>query len=270
MKRWALVLGVLTGCLTVAQGRGQAPPQATASYSNDPALYNGLRPGFFLGPTYLPGYFSMPSFYLGTLTGPVQGFGSYYGPGSYLGNSYYNPGYLPGYNSRIPEANDSTNRLYTFRAGTDVLSQNGLGSSAPIFSGYSTQAGKMQILKLPRADEPAGSKSVSPSTETPPAEKARVFFNVKVPADAELWFEGFKTSQQGERRKFQTPPLEPGKTFTYEIRARWTEDNGAVNRLQKFKVKAGDVLNIDFTVPASEKAEPPPRTKSGNQNADKK
>src|SRR5207245_10829800 len=56
---------------------------------------------------------------------------------------------------------------------------------------------------------------------------------VRVPENAEIWFAGSKTNQTGPVRHFVSPSLQPGRTFTYEIRARWTDASG--RRLDRTK-----------------------------------
>jgi uncharacterized protein (TIGR03000 family) len=83
---------------------------------------------------------------------------------------------------------------------------------------------------------------------------------VLVPADAELWFSGEKTSQRGPTRLFVTPALAPGKTFTYEIRAHWQENGREVVRSRKLVVNSGARLTVDLRkAEADETILPPPR-----------
>jgi uncharacterized protein (TIGR03000 family) len=70
---------------------------------------------------------------------------------------------------------------------------------------------------------------------------------VRVPAGAQLWFGGDKTRQTGEVRVFQSPPLEPGKPYTYEVEARWTQGGKEVVQTRKVPVKAGTWTTVDFT-----------------------
>lgn len=70
--------------------------------------------------------------------------------------------------------------------------------------------------------------------------------NVRVPADAEIWFQGSKTGQQGVSRTFVSPPLEKGRGFTYEIRARWTEGGKEVEQTRQVHVRAGEQVDVDF------------------------
>lgn len=75
-------------------------------------------------------------------------------------------------------------------------------------------------------------------------------FEVRVPEDAELWFGNSKTDQAGALRHFESPELRPGKTFTYDLRARWRDANGKmVDRTKQVTVKAGDRIGIDFNQP---------------------
>jgi uncharacterized protein (TIGR03000 family) len=70
--------------------------------------------------------------------------------------------------------------------------------------------------------------------------------NVRVPADAVIWFEGSKTGQRGASRTFVSPPLEKGQGFTYEIRARWTKDGKEVEQTRTVRVRAGENVDVDF------------------------
>src|SRR5262249_40914799 len=49
--------------------------------------------------------------------------------------------------------------------------------------------------------------STRPSTSDAASTAVRI--NVRVPADAEVWVEGAKTTQTGTRRTFVSPPLDP-------------------------------------------------------------
>src|SRR6202041_3416831 len=47
--------------------------------------------------------------------------------------------------------------------------------------------------------------------------------HIRVPANAEVWFDKKQTTQKGENRVFQSPPLATGKMHVYSVRARWNE-----------------------------------------------
>ena len=72
---------------------------------------------------------------------------------------------------------------------------------------------------------------------------------VHVPADADVWFDGDATKQQGEWRAFASPPLTPGKDYSYDVRARWTVGGKTVDQTRTVVVHANDKVEVDFTRP---------------------
>jgi uncharacterized protein (TIGR03000 family) len=77
--------------------------------------------------------------------------------------------------------------------------------------------------------------------ETLPAE-ARV--NLRVPADAKVWFDGRQTSQAGTARSFESPSLVRGKEYAYQVRIQWKRDGKDVTETRRVDVHAGDVINL--------------------------
>lgn len=95
--------------------------------------------------------------------------------------------------------------------------------------------------------------------ETP---KKTALIVVRVPADAELYFDTFKCKTGGAVREFETPPLAGGKKFGYRVRAVWTEKGKEVSRETRAVVRAGDKVEVDLLrlpMPEPEKRPPPPR-----------
>ena len=89
-----------------------------------------------------------------------------------------------------------------------------------------------------------------PSRCPGPAEgSTNALIEVRVP-EAEIWFEGDKTTQTGNVRQFVTPAVPPGQTYTYDIRARWTGGDGkVVDQLLAAQFRARQRLTVDFTCP---------------------
>ena len=56
-----------------------------------------------------------------------------------------------------------------------------------------------------------------------PTGSAPIRLSVRVPADATLIIDGRTTTSTGPVRRFESPPVELGKTYTYYLNARWTE-----------------------------------------------
>jgi uncharacterized protein (TIGR03000 family) len=74
-----------------------------------------------------------------------------------------------------------------------------------------------------------------------------------LPEDARIWFEDEPTKQTGTLRQFVSPPLTPGKSYTYRVRVQWFEDGQWVSQAHSFPVHAGDVHCIDV-IPAESRA----------------
>ena len=69
-----------------------------------------------------------------------------------------------------------------------------------------------------------------------------------VPADAEIWIDGTKTTSTGAVRQFQSPPLTTGQQYSYEVRAGWSEHGHEVIQTQNVAVTAGAHVTVSFPV----------------------
>jgi uncharacterized protein (TIGR03000 family) len=49
---------------------------------------------------------------------------------------------------------------------------------------------------------------------------------VRVPPDADVLFDGNATQQKGADRMFETPSLDPNKSYSYDVTAQWKDQNG--------------------------------------------
>jgi uncharacterized protein (TIGR03000 family) len=72
---------------------------------------------------------------------------------------------------------------------------------------------------------------------------------VRVPADAEVWFDGTKSDQTGAERSFRSKPLEADTTYTFEVKARWTENDKPVERTRKVRLMAGEHVRLAMPSP---------------------
>jgi uncharacterized protein (TIGR03000 family) len=70
--------------------------------------------------------------------------------------------------------------------------------------------------------------------------------DVSLPADAVLEVDGQPTSQTGARRVFESPPLVPFRTYSYDLRARWTVGDREVVQNRHVRVSAGERVEVDF------------------------
>lgn len=98
----------------------------------------------------------------------------------------------------------------------------------------------------PNAVDPGYYAGYAPRPEyVVPANAALI--EMRVPANAEVWFSGEKTQQSGEARSFVTPALEPGHNYAYRIKVTWTGAKGEkVEREKKVAVRPGARVNLNF------------------------
>ncbi len=69
---------------------------------------------------------------------------------------------------------------------------------------------------------------------------------VNLPADARLTIQGQASQSRGGERTFQSPALEPGKTYTYKLKATWSENGKAVTVEKDVDVRAGGEVAVDL------------------------
>jgi len=184
------------------------------SFSHGGYSHGGVHDGFHHGGFDHRGFYG---FGLGLGLGYPWYWGGYgYYPG-YYDSWYYGdygaPAYAPGY--------------YDYSAAPDSYA-----------NAYSYPA-----VQVPPQNP---SLATAPQNFTPPNENA-VYVRVKVPPDAEVWFEGEKTTQTGPVRFFESPSLTPGRKYVYHIKARWTENGRQVEQTRDVPVYAGDKFSVDFT-----------------------
>ena len=228
--------GALALLLTAA---GAAPAQVAffpAGFGGTGAVF-GPRGGFFFPGGGYGGYGGYnPSFYRS-----YGGYSPYYNQQSYYPSytevyattpMYYGAASLPGYagyNARLASPSPDT----ALRAAT------GVGAAA-----YETQNYPILSPNYTSSYPVSPPLSVVAAMTDKSAGAARV--EVHVPDDAQLWFDGQKTTQTGTERFFTSPGLEAGETYVYDVRAVWTQDGKAVDQMKKVTVHAGDRVVVDF------------------------
>jgi uncharacterized protein (TIGR03000 family) len=170
---------------------------------------DGFRGGRFDRDRFHRGAY-YPSYYYGYYS--PYGYDSSYG--YYPPSSYY-PSYDLGYGS---DPNEGYAESY-----------RGVAPSYP--SGYLTL-------------EPPSTASLNPASAQA---DSTAHLTVRVPANAELWVDGSKTTSTGAVREFQSPPLPPGQ-YTYKLRAHWTENGRDITQTQKVVVSPGAHVAAVFRI----------------------
>jgi uncharacterized protein (TIGR03000 family) len=161
-------------------------------------------------------------------------YGGYY-PGFYSnGFSMYGPP-VPTYGPVAGSFGGSDQRFYNYYPG--------FGLNVPLNRSYPPGGS----YRTPPPPLPTGLPSMfypTPQLTYP----APIVVEVIVPdAAAEVVFDGTATDQAGTSRRFQSPPLPMGKTYQYEVRARWQENGAEQGRTRIIPVQAGQRVVVDFT-----------------------
>jgi uncharacterized protein (TIGR03000 family) len=105
------------------------------------------------------------------------------------------------------------------------------------------------------ADMETGGRRANYPPETPRMSgRARsVLLEVRVPASAEIWIEGTKTLQTGAVRQFVSPPIEPGRNYSYKIEAKWMDQGSERTQSRTLVVRPGELKRVDLTKMAEDK-----------------
>jgi uncharacterized protein (TIGR03000 family) len=96
---------------------------------------------------------------------------------------------------------------------------------------------------------------IRPASYTGGAASRRAEVFVRLPSpNATVWFDGVRMKQTGKTRRFFTPRLDPDGRFTYHVRVSWTENGKTRQQERDIYVRAGDVLEVNFTQPTPRSA----------------
>ena len=97
---------------------------------------------------------------------------------------------------------------------------------------------------LPLPMKPGDTAPAKPPEAVAP-NRARLI--VDAPADAKLYIDDTAMKTQAEHRSYQTPDLEPGQTYYYEVRVEVQRDGRPVSETKRILVRAGQEVHADFT-----------------------
>jgi uncharacterized protein (TIGR03000 family) len=207
--------------------------------------FGGYNSGFSHGGYNHGGYYGHPNAFYGYHNN-YRSYGGYYGYGGYYSYPYYG-----GYNSYLYNGSYNSYPFYSYSGPYNpysVTEDTGYnGSSAEATSSYSS--GNASVTP-PASSYQSYYPPTTATSDTAPVQSdniARV--TVRVPEDAEIWFEGSKTTSTGAVREYRSPSLTPGNRYTYEVRARWTENGREVTQTQNVAVTAGARVTVNFPAP---------------------
>jgi uncharacterized protein (TIGR03000 family) len=101
---------------------------------------------------------------------------------------------------------------------------------------------------------PSG-RSFSPSQAPNNVTDLPVYIQVRVPANAKVWFDDNETEQTGTLRQFVSPPVTPGSDYTYRIRARWKQGEAEATQSRLITFHAGERISVVFPEPVPPKSQ---------------
>ncbi|SRR6266851_5174539 len=130
--------------------------------------------------------------------------------------------------------------------GRDTQGSSYQGRSYRAFT-YSPAYYSTYQTSIPQAGGYYGSASTEDYYRTSTTEAAMeraVLINLRVPADAKIWFDGRETIQTGTARSFESPRLAVGPEYTYEVRIQSKRDGKEVTQTRQVIVHAGDEINL--------------------------
>jgi uncharacterized protein (TIGR03000 family) len=211
-----------------AQRFGRSGFYSGYGYGYGNPYYSGYGPGYGYGWGYNPGYTrGWGNNYPGGYSNYPGGYSNY--PGGYSNYPGYSRGWA--YNNYYPEYSGAW------------WNAPGYSGSTGGYYGEGMQGG--YYSSTPGATPSSGTMAQG-TTGQGGFMDGQVLINVRVPPNAEVWFDDQKTSQTGPTRSFITPPLNPDHDFVYHIRARWTENGRQVEKTRRIDVHAGDRLFVNF------------------------
>jgi len=180
-----------------------------------------------------------------------------YGRGYYGGNGRGYYGGLSGLGLGLYLGSLGSGYGYPYSSGYGYPSSYGYGY--PSYGGSYTYAPSYNYVQpsysyaQPSVIAPSSYEApatTSPAVTADDANPNAAMLELRVPPNAEVWIGGVLTSQTGTVRHYTSPTIERDRTFTYQIRARWTDDNGeVVDRTKQVKVWAGARIGVDFNNP---------------------
>lgn len=101
-------------------------------------------------------------------------------------------------------------------------------------------------------------------------EKLKAMMRVRLPAPrTKLEIQGapIKVTDQ-EVRLFESPPLEPGKPYVYDVKATWMENGQELTRERSVKVLAGQTTEVDLRLEVDPAPGAGPKPGAGDKPAD--
>jgi uncharacterized protein (TIGR03000 family) len=164
--------------------------------------------------------------------------------GGYYGSSYYSDGGWYGYNRGWSSPYYGSSYYY---------------GSSPYYYSYSTPYYYDTYSSAYYPSNRYTSMYFSGDMDTARAEN-RVMLNIQAPPGAGLWISDVFMGEGDGNRQFISPPLENGRKYVYDVKARWMQDGREMTSSRTLEFQAGQT-NLSFDLfqgaqPVSTPAQP--------------
>jgi uncharacterized protein (TIGR03000 family) len=83
-----------------------------------------------------------------------------------------------------------------------------------------------------------------PSSTAESSKERSAVINLRVPSDAKVWFDQSQMKQTGTMRSFESPLLDVGSEYAYQIRIQVKRDGKDITETRRITLRAGDVINL--------------------------
>lgn len=101
-----------------------------------------------------------------------------------------------------------------------------------------------QVMPVPPAK---GSEKVAPPVKDKgKGDQASARVTVNLPSDAKLWVDAVECPLTSSVRSFNTPALNPGQRYVYNIKAEIVRDGRTISETQRVVLTPGEESRVDF------------------------
>jgi uncharacterized protein (TIGR03000 family) len=102
-------------------------------------------------------------------------------------------------------------------------------------------------ISVPPAPAAGTSSSYySPDSAATTAGGTAAELHIRVPANAEIWLNDYKTKLTGAHRIFVSPPLAGDQDYRYHVRVRWLENGQEITQERAVPVAPGTRTSVQF------------------------
>lgn len=129
--------------------------------------------------------------------------------------------------------------------------------SAPVVESYSVPTYESAPIYSEPAVESSHGESimeapVGDASYRQPQSSEEALLTIQVPADAEVFVNGSKTSSVGEQRQFVSRGLKPGYSYSYDVEIKHVVDGQLISESKVVRLRSGETRSLVYTAPVAD------------------